>query len=336
MDPVSATAQPASPVPATVSIGETSSISAYREARDKGATEIPNPAAPADAPVVPDPDVEADPELRKAVDELEAPAPEETPQQKAARTKRHKEAAIKRRVTNLAKARDSEKARADAAERERDDLRRRVSEPAAPQRQTPPAYDGSDPNDPRPTEDQFASDPDPWKAHTIAEAAWTARKEMRKAQHADRQSSMAAQADERRVSALRAFDTHANELRKTEPDFDAAIQHLDLTGPMQAVIFNAGDLGPSLALALARDPALHARLLHAPPAVQFLELGALKTTVAAKAVKAAAPAPIPVTAAPDPHTPVGGAGSASTPNPKDIQDVATYRANRDRLIGVGS
>src|SRR5215212_8672223 len=88
------------------------------------AAPVPTPAVVADP--TPDPDVVADPELAKEIDALEAPTPEETPAEKAARTKRHKASAQKGLVSRLANQRDRERTRATDLEREVLDLRRRL------------------------------------------------------------------------------------------------------------------------------------------------------------------------------------------------------------------
>lgn len=291
--------------------------------RDHIATEEPARApvalaAPAPVDATPDPDVEANPELAQEIDALEPPPATETPQEKAARTKRQKASAQKGLVSRLANQRDKERTRAATLERELTELRQRHPAPPAaapaatqPAQAAAPVYDGSEPNDPEPTLETFADKSDPYVEWTKARTDWAARREVRKAQHTGRQESMAARAHHQRTEALRAFDTHATELRKTEPGFDAAIEHLTLTGPMQAVIFGSGELGPRLALSLANDPALHQRLLSLPPALQYVELGALKATVETARTKAATPAP-PITSAPPPPSTTLGAGVTAT------------------------
>lgn len=275
------------------------------------------PVAPIADDTTPDPDVEASPDLKQEIDALEPPKPEETPAEKAARTKRHKASAQKGLVSRLANQRDKERTRASDLEREVLDLRRRL-EPTPPAAQPPPqparaaqpAFDGSDPADPVPTMDQFGDQPDPFVAWTAARTDWAARREIRKDQYARHEASVRATVQQSRVTALRAFDTHATELRKTEPGFDAAIEHLTLTPPMQAVIFGSGETGPALALALAKDPALHQRLLSLPPAAQFVELGAFKATVQAR--HAAPAAPPPTTQAPPPPSALASGAAAAS------------------------
>lgn len=295
--------------------------------REHIAAEEPAKALPGAAPVVapvvdatPDPDVESNPDLAKEIDALEAPKPEETPQERAARTKRHKASAQKGLVSRLAHQRDKERERASNLEKEVLDLRRRFDPTPAAKTGQPqpkagaPAYDGSHPGDPEPTDEQFATAPDPWLAKERAHADWRARKELRKVEVGKQQHSLAVEADTRRTTALRAFDTHANELRKVEPGFDAAIEHLNLTPPMQAVIFGSGELGPHIALALAKDPATYQRIVALPPQGQLIELGAIKATVGAARAKAAE-SPIPRTQAPAPPSALaGGVAAAAEPD----------------------
>lgn len=284
------------------------------------AAAAPAPVAPIVDDTTPDPDVEANPELKTEIDALEPPKPEETPAEKAARTKRHKASAQKGLVSRLANQRDRERTRASDLERENLELRRRLEPPppdgtnrpttTQPARAAQPAYDGRDPKDPEPTLDAYGDQPDPFVAWTAARTDWAARREIRKDQHVRHEASVRTEIQQSRVAALRAFDTHAAALRKTEPGFDAAIEHLTLTPPMQAVIFNSGEAGPALALALARDPALHQRLLSLPPAAQFVELGAFKATVQARHTAPAAPPPT-TQAPPPPSALASGAAAAA-------------------------
>lgn len=290
---------------------------AAEEAPTPAPTPTAAPLVPAVADATPDPDVESDPELRAEIEKLEPPKPEETPAEKAARTRRHKAAAQKGLVSRLANQRDGARTRVNELERELNDLRQRhpappTAAPAAtpPARAERPAYDGSDPRDPEPTLDRFGDSPDPFVAWTAARTDWAARREVRKAQHAGHQASVTAQIERSRVDALRAFDTHATELRKTEPGFDAAIEHLTLSPAMQAVIFGSGDLGPHLALALAKDPAAHQRMLALPKEAQLIELGALKSTVQARR-QASPAAPSPVTQAPPPPSAIASGAAAA-------------------------
>lgn len=329
MDPVSATAQPdatATPPPAR---DHAFSLKDYRS--DK-------PAAPAADVVVADPEIDADPELATAIDELEKPAEQETPQQKAARTKRHKEAAIKSRITKLAKARDGEKERADKAERELTELRARATQAPAASQPAPtgePAARAAadDPKDPEPAFEQWATKhtfedyaakhpnhPDPYAGWTAEFgkdwSRWDRRREQRDAD--TRQT--AATATRARTEAISAFDQHAGDARKEHADFDQKVNDLVLTPPMQSVIFGAGTLGPRIAYALASNPAEYRRIFDLSkdaPAMAFAAMGEFKATVQA-GTKTAAPVPPAVTAAPTPHTPVAAGAIGVPPNPASV------------------
>ena len=272
---------------------------------------------PVETPVIEDP---VDPEVEKEIDALQAPEPEETPAQKRARTIANREKAEKAIKTRLANQRDEARQKAERLEREITELRRTapVAAPAAaPQAAKPvtPVYDGADPNDPEPTLEAFGDKPDPFVEWTRAHSKWSARVEVRKSDYARDRASRSEAATQSRVAALRAFDAHATELRKTEPTFDAAINDLELSRPMQDVIFSAGELGPHLALHLAKDSQTHSRLLTLPPAQQYVELGIVKAAVTAARTKAAAPPPPPVTSAPAPPSQtVGGVSAATVPD----------------------
>lgn len=287
--------------------------------RDHIAAEEPAKASAAAAPVVVKVETPAvvdepiDPELQQEIDTVEAPQAEETPADKRARTLKNRASAEKAIKTRLANQRDE-------ARRERDELRQKLqtqpppaaAQPATPQpaRAARPVYDGTHPDDPEPTLESFGDNPDPLVEWTKARTDWAARRVVRQDRHASRQASEAASMEQSRLTALRAFDTHANDLRTTEPTFDAAIANLDLSGPMQAVIFGSGALGPHLALHLAKDPAEHARILALPPAAQFVELGIAKATVIAARKASTAPQPVTQVPAPPSQT-VGGHAPAA-------------------------
>jgi hypothetical protein len=315
----------------TMPVASLSDLSAYREAKSQGITEVPNPAATPAVEDAPDPEVEGDPELRKEIDALEAPKAEETPQEKAARTRRHKEAARKGYATRLANKAHSATERAERAERELAELRQQGnlqpgSGPAAPQATAPVARtETTDPSDPEPTLEAFMKahpdHADPYAGLQRDLAKWDRRQEAR----ADQAKQSEQQANRSRADAITAFDTHSDPLRRVHADFDAKVNNLILTGPMATVVFGAGELGPRLAYHLASNPDLHRRIASLPAAAQLLELGEVKATVSA-AAKAAKETPPPVTAAPAPHTPVGGAALApATFDPSKSDDLTAYR-----------
>jgi hypothetical protein len=329
------TPQPA----ATMPLGDVSNLDVYREGKAKGLTEIPNPAAKpaADPPVedAPDPEVESDPDLRQAIDELEAPKDNETPAEKAARTRRHKEAARKGYATRL-----QNKAAKLTAENEA--LRRQIQTRSAPSEQpgggdpaarptgarpaARPEYDGSHPKDPEPTLDQFGDTNDPLVEFTRAHNEWTARKAERRIEYRQTQNAKRTEAQTRFVEDVKSFDAHANDLRKTDPGFDAKVADLELTRPMWGVITKAGQLGPHIALHLASHPDVHRRLLTLSPAEQLIEMGEIKATVTAVRASKSAPAASSVTAAPAPHQPVGAAASASARfDPSTTTNLDDYR-----------
>lgn len=331
-----ATAQPATPPP----VGELTDLSAYRELKSKGFPEAPaTPAAPVED--APDPEVEGNPELRSEIDAIEAPKAEETPQEKAARTRRNKEAARKGYATRLANKAHTATERAERAERELAELRQRGtpqpgSGPAAPQATAPVARtETTDPSDPEPTLEAFMKahpdHADPYAGLQRDLAKWDRRQEAR----AESAKQSEQQANKSRADAITVFDGHAESLRRVHADFDAKVNALDLTGPMASVVFGTGELGPRIAYHLATNPDLHRRIASLPSAAQFIELGEVKATVSA-AAKAAKETPPPVTAAPAPHTPVGG--TALAPATFDLSqstgvDIAAYRrAKRDGAL----
>lgn len=346
------------PAPATIPVAQTNSLSEYREARTKGLTDVPNPAAAPVEPVVvdetPDPEVEANPELRAEIDSIEKPKDNETPAEKRARTIRNKEAARKGYTTRLANKAEREKLGREAAERERDELRRRLETAGTPGGQPtaarPAAAPAVDPSvGPEPSFDTWAqantfeafaekhpNHPDAyagWQAEFGKE--WNRWDRKREAAEAGR-ASQAEQSDRSFKTALDEFDKHSEPLRRTRPDFDAKVLNLDLTRPMASAIFGSGELGPHIGLYLADHPDEYRRIAALGHSQQLIELGALKATVSAT-VKPAAAASTTVNVPPEPHTPVGAgaSGAVGTPKPSQINSLEEYRANRERVFAGG-
>lgn len=319
-----ATPQTDTPVPETIPITDLP-LPDYRKARDEGKTEVPNPAKP------PEPDPEPDPDLQAAVDEIEPPAAEETPQQRSARTKKHREAAIKARVTKLAKARDAERQRAERLERELQQLRTRPPAPNPPDRVDRPtaeAYDGADPKDPEPEPKDYDSD----YAWTRAHARWAARVERRIADHAARESYRTRVAAERADADRQAFVSGQQTLKErieayktTHPDFDAKTTNVEYSLLTHRVLMRS-DEGPAIAEYLADTPDLNAQIRdwsQTDPERALIALGRVEAEILARRK---AP-PKPSTAPAPPARTLDGSGHSDSPDPDFAEmDLAQYRA----------
>jgi hypothetical protein len=324
------------PAPATIPLGQAPTLRAFEEARSKGLKELPNPAAkPADAP---DPDVEAEPELRKAIDELEPPKPEETSAEKAARTRRHKEAAIKQRITKLAKARDEQKTAREQAEAELTEWRsgRRTAQPA-PKAGEKPASEASKPTLKDFPLEKFKDEDDPYAAQSAALAEAVADWKWEQHQTADRASRQREQAEQDDRALAKAFDESFVEARTRIPDFDAVLSTAEFprtpATPALLDLVMRSPVKADMAYHLAKHPDVTTRLLESRTRdaliFAFAEVQAdVKAALKAKAKPAAPPT---VTSAQEPLQPVtAGAGTgvvAKDPKSMTLSEWEAHRSN---------
>ena len=325
--------------PATIPLGQAPSLRAFEEARSKGLKEIPNPAAKTDAP---DPDVEADPELRKAIDELEPSKPEETPAEKAARTRRHKEAAIKSRITKLAKARDEQKTAREQAEAELTEWRsgRRTAQPtpAPPQ----PVKAGEPASKTEPTlKDfplaQFKDEEDPYAAQSAALNRAIVKWELDQRDTATRESRQREQADQESRDLAKAFDESFVEARTRIPDFDAVVSQAEFprtpATPALLDLVMRSPVKADMAYHLAKHPEITTRLLESRTrdALTFAFAEVQADVKAALKAKEKPPAPPTVTSAKEPLQPVtAGAGTgvvAKDPKSMTLREWEAHRSN---------
>lgn len=322
MDPV--TAQSSEP-PATLPIGQAPDLASFREAKSKGLTEIPNPAAKPSVALnpdeAPDDEVENNPDLRAEIDTLETPKDNETPAEKAARTKRHKEAARKGFVTRIQN-------KNQRLEQENRELRQRLDRPAPPASERRPADAAhrpasqaetiTDPNDPEPTLESVTAkhpnDPDPYARLQRELAAWDRRQERRDAEAREQTR----QAEQRATETRTRLEQQAESGRGVHRDYDAKLSALG-----QLLDGHPADVVIADALAGIDDPKVGGELLYQLASklddlktavrggraslIRFI--GRLERDITAAAEK---PAPVPISAAPAPHKPVAAASSAST------------------------
>lgn len=339
--------------PATLPIGSAPDLATWRDGKAKGLTDIPNPAvtkpaapAPQESDDAPDPEVEADPELRKAIDEIEAPKDNESPAEKAARTKRNKEAARKGYTTRQKNRADRAEARARELEEE---LRRRPTAPSGRQ-DDPVAAPRSalrtenDPADPEPTLEsvtaKYPNDPDPYGRLQRELAAYDRRQEARAVQAERAQETQRQQAH--RIQDQ--VGKHADAGRGVHPDYDVKV------GALGALLHgHPADVVIAEALAEISDTKVGSEVLyraaaHLPETQAAIAagrnallryLGRLEAAISADAVTAA-PAPI-ISAAPAPHAPVAAAPSKASgfDMKSDTGSVADFRRHKASMAGAG-
>jgi hypothetical protein len=315
----------------------TFSLTEYRAGKTSSETNTPAKSEAVATPVVddaPDPEVDADPEFRAAVDDVEKPKDNETPQEKAARTRRNKETARRGWHTRMQN-------KAARLERENAELRQRAAMPPPPpdRTQTPPVSAHqpavtaeTDPNDPEPSFDSWAAKhtldafvaahpnhPDPYAAY-VAEfnkewSRWDRRQEQRQADSKRREETQRQQAQ--RVGAT--VQAHRDAGSAVHPDFETTLHALGT-----ALKGHPADEVIAVALGDITDPKIGSEVLYrlgknfdeTRAAVQQGErallrhIGRLEAAITAERAKPASASPV-VTSAPPPHTPVGATAQAS-------------------------
>lgn len=206
-----------------------------------------------------------------------------------------------------------------------------VAQPEPPRQPAAPPQMAGDPNDPRPTLDQFADDADPYAAHTEAVARWAARQEHRTLT-AQRSAVERTQRTQAAIAgAQQRFDAQLPTVRQRYPDFDAAYSELHdslARTPIQIrtpIIHRllTTEQGHDVAYYLGNRPEQLQRLVTArtPQEQQFVMGEVLAEVKAALKAPAAAP-PTPPAA---PMAPVHGGGTPTTYNAASA-DLAAFRA----------
>jgi hypothetical protein len=340
-------APPAVTPPAALAAPDTSThidLDAVRAAR-----RAPVEAKPAET-VEDDPDVVADPDLAAAIDEIEKPADNETPQQKAARTRKYKESASKSQKTRYKNQRDAATTRAEQAEAELAEWRAGKRAHQATVTDTPAAEPSKD--DPRPLLkdfplEKFTDEDDPYEARSaaLAEAVarWGARDEHRKQETTARASRQREQDDQDAQALGKAFDESFVEARTRVPDFDAVVQaarfdRTPRTGDLLDLTMKS-DVKADMAYHFAKHPEITNRLLRLPDRESVVlafaeERASVKAALKATEKPTASPK---VTATTEPTQPVGtGTGSGAVlRNPMldtgtsiDLDEVRAFKRGR--------
>lgn len=313
--------------PATLPLGDTNSLATYREAKEKGETEIANPAA-------------------KQVTQEAVTKPVETPEQEADSLKPDtdvSEAGRKLRSNRADKRAEKIREDNDALARElhrRQELNKLRSEldrpaPGQPAASAAPSAGTTPQTRPKPSEDEvgtkyatygdYVEDLTEWKAEQREAAALVTR-------HQE-------QVTNRRRELSTSLAETVTVARAKFSDYDAVIDPV-ITAisahPRRDEDFTEfvakSKAGGELVYRLGKDATALQSVLGAR---SFTDLTRALTAVEVSILAPPKESPKPVTSAPDPHTPVGSAGSASATDPKNINDLATYRKNREQLIGAG-
>jgi hypothetical protein len=326
-------------------------LDAHRAARAKG------PAAPVDD-ATPDPDVEGDPELAAEIDALEKPPAEETPQQKAARTRKYKEAAGKSQKTRYKNQRDEARTQLAEREREIEEWRtgKRTHQAPAPAATSAPAAGALKPStatdDPKPTLkdfplEKFKDEEDPYEARSaaLAEAVarWGTRDEHRKQEEAQRETRQREEAERDEDTAARTFNERVEQAKPRYSDFDAVVGAYTLPKehPLSRSLFTLvtrSDVGPDIAYHLGKNRDVLERLMRSRDEDALKEAFYEVRADVKAAMKGNAPATPPkVHPAQEPAQPVNaGAGSGAVlRNPLqdsgtavDLDEVRAFRKRR--------
>jgi hypothetical protein len=310
--------------PATIPIGSLNDVASYREARDKGLNEVPNPAAPAKVETpVPTP---KEPTADQAQVEADSSKPDAELSEAGRKLRAHRSDARKQKIQQ----------EINDAIRERETLRREI-EALRTQRTPSPTPEGGKPG---PTQEAPAPSAFPtyeaWlekNPNGTYEDYTDARTDFRfeQRQQAESAARQRDEASRTERELIEGYATKAQDARTRYADFDAVVgQDLPISEVMSQAMFRS-DVGADLAYALGKDPDLCKRIAALPPAAALIAMGKLEATIEARS--AGKPTTPPVTAAPAPVPVVGGTGSVQgSRDPKDINSVAEWNKRRDEFL----
>jgi hypothetical protein len=308
------------PAPAPViPLAELEDLSEYRARRDKGETGLEAPAEvkPAEQPA-------AEGEQPKPEAEQQQPAEGEQPPASG------KKRTVQDRIDDLTRARRETERQLEAERAERARIAAELEAIRKGQQPEPqqPAEPVSLTGQPKPTIEDFDGQADPWGAYVSALAKWEAaeivageRLAWQREQAAHAYNVAQARAHEAGKSAHKDFDETIEAFAESGRKFSPIVTDVILNHP----------LGPSVAYALAKDPALADRISSLHPGAAMLEIG--KVVSRLESASGSAPVAAPVTKAPAPIRPVGGVSeqSATTSDPSQIESVSEWRRVRKQF-----
>ena len=323
---------------------KTATLSDWRKKKKADAagetpTETPPGVTPPVQAVPPPEEGEDDPVIQAEIDKAEPPKPEETPQDRAARTKRNRRKAQAAYATRVTRERDEARQKVTDLEARFNSRRQPPVEPPA----EPPGstYDGTDPKDPAPKGEQFQNDHDYFKASV----AYEVRVQNRIARHEHQQERARTSTVERERAASQDLERRTGVLQnanaefgKTHSDFDETTKDV-VYGP--DIIFGVVDLEePSAVLYhLAKHPEELSevrRLFETNPRSAMARLGRLEAGILA----ARQTPPKPSTAPPPPEQTISGRQAASSvasekpPSEMNLADWRRAKAKREAAIGT--
>ena len=143
----------------------------------------------------------------------------------------------------------------------------------------------------KPVRDSFNGDD---IAYVEALTEWKATQFIEQRERQWQEQSQARSHEQSVRETSRSFNERANEMRRTNPDFDELIfrEDLKVTDAMGRVIA-ISENGPRLALYLAKNPDEAARIANKHPDLAGLELGRLEAKIMSTAAKLTSSAPAP-------------------------------------------
>jgi hypothetical protein len=284
-------------------LGTLDSLTEFRSRRDEAPAEV---VETVEKPVVEAEKVEAEPD----------------PASEAGKALAAKKGSLQSRIDQLTREKN------EAVDRERKrifELEAKIAaiEKSVTDRRTPEtAQEVVDPNDPEPLVEKF----DSYEKYVKAQARWEARQEVKAAQQQYAQRAQSSEL-ERRQESVRAKALEAH------PDSDDVLQAFVDAGQVFHPAVSAAvlheELGHEIAYAVAKDPALHAKIAQSPN--PMVEIGRLIGRL--EGAKEAPKAAVVVSKAPEPVKPVSGEGSSASGgfDPGKSNSIAEFRKNREKL-----
>lgn len=243
----------------------------------------------------------------------------ETPEAKAAK-------ALDKRFSDVTRRAEADRRRAEEAERTAALALEALQRAAAPA----PAKKADE--DPKPLAPKFseANDPDKFAeamgVYTEKLTEWTARRAVQ-THTAEREQASTREQEQREAQRIdQEYRQHRSKAIAELPDFEEIAENpaLHVTPSMAAAMKATGAAAPRLLYHLGKHPDEAARIAKLSPPQQFLEIGALRASVATTP---------PVRKLPDPIKPQG-AGRTSAPNP-DEMSMDEYAASHWTKKGKG-
>ena len=232
-----------------------------------------------------------------------APAPEDKP----------KVDPVQKRIDKLTREKYQARAEAEATRRELERLHAQMQQSP---RQT--SKDGGEPR-----LDQF----DNFDAYIAAKASYIADQRLAEKLSEREQREQERRQQEQGAKTAETWSKRLADVRKEVPDYDDVIESADvvITREMGQAIMDS-DIGPKVALYLARNPEEAERLAGLPETSVARAIGRIEAKIEAEALVKTQ------SAAPKPPTPVSGRGIAND-GPSDKQPIEDWMKARNKQLG---